>query len=602
MTRTLRMSSALLVLSLCSLVFASPNARLRFQARSFANSSTQTSTLSSSTVSSSSTTTWSTTWSTTSTSSHTLSSSSSSSSSTDSTITSFTSTTTTYSNTSVLDLEFLEPTTIIQGNTTIVGLPGPTITTPPNFDLTGLGQLDPALSSYIVENNIYSIDWADFIGFKNGSLIFKHPDLAPNATACPTFWVFPDEDEGDFVEIVTVMATSSQFCQTATLTLPPPPPAPQPLIVNGTNGTVLASSVLESTVLASTTSATKKVSTVYAQQPFTTPDFNSAATHKFTAVAIATASVDFGTPAQPIQPTQAIPGKVDTPSGVNNIDNAIASAIAHLFPDSSPSNGGPGQPKNSGSPGDNGSGAVISNILGAYIASALSGGTPGQINLPPQQGQVNGISYSVGPTAIVVNGKTYSPAAPTTIALPNGQTANIGPNGLTINNNFIPINSDGSTIQNPTSGSFNGVSYTITPGGSIVINGQTLSPSSPTSITLPGGQIVSIGPNGLVVDGTLLPLGLGPVTKMPLGLGLASATTTGPVTTSRSNSSGTASSTGSTSSKTTTITSSTATTSSASKTATTTSPKKAAAPGDKDPITLGTVLIVGLSSVLIAWL
>ncbi|KAH0547901.1 hypothetical protein GP486_008358, partial [Trichoglossum hirsutum] len=405
------------------------------------------------------------------------------------------------------------------------------------------------------------------------------------------------------------------------------------------------------------------------------------------------------------------PGKSNIES---NINNDISNAIAQLYPGSSPPNGNPSQPQNPSSPGDSGSNAIISNVLGSYIASIFSGsssenpGNPGNPGTPgsnvPSQGQVDGISYSVGSSQIVVDGKTYSPAAPTVVTLPNGQTANIGPNGLSIGNNFVPINPGGNpgspsqgningvpysltpngivvsgttystsqptsvtlpngqnlvigpggtvqiggttvptfsqsgntngvsytitpsgivisgttyplsqptsvtlpngqtlvigpngvvqiggtTIQVPTSGTFNGISYSITPSGSIVINGQTLSPSTPTSITLPGGHVVTIGPNGLVIDGTTVPVTLGssPTSAKPQGMGVTTAISTGSITTSGS----TVSSTGS-SSKTSSSSRSSSSTSaaSASKTA---APKKAAGTKDRDLMPLGTVLVI----------
>ncbi|KAI9858567.1 MAG: hypothetical protein M1813_007372 [Trichoglossum hirsutum] len=840
MARTLRLSFSLLIASLCSLVFASPDNHLRFRALSFANSSSSSTEFSSSTSSSTSSTT----------------------SSSVSRTTSFTGTTSTLSNTSIPVFE-PKSTTIIDGNSTAVGIPGPTITEPPNFDLSGLGAFDPALSSYIVAHNLYSINWADLIGLNNGSLVYKQPSSESNTTSCPSFWVFPtpeiiDPEEVTVVQIVTISADSFEFCGTTTYTPPPPPPPPSrpqgilPPSHNNTGNvtafpttTNVAASSLASSPNPNPTKKTKTIMSSVWQEPAVAFEPEPTATD---AIPKQTAPPTLEPPPPTFEAPQPVPGSNgNNPSsngnnpgsngnnpgsngnnpgsngnnpgsngnnpgsngnnpGSNgnnpgssavesNLNDGIASAIAHLFPGSSPSNGGPGQPQNPSPPGDSSAAGIISNVLGAYIASVFSGGSPGTPNAPgtpgnpgnpgsniPSEGQVNGIPYSVGSAAIVVDGKTYSPATPTVVTLPNGQSANIGPNGLSIGNSFVPINPGntggspgspsqgningvpysltpngivisgttystsqptsvtlpngqtlavgpggtvqiggttvptlsqsgntngvpytitpsgivisgttyslsqptsvtlpngqtlvvgpggtvqiggttvptlsqsgntngvpytitpsgivisgttyslsqptsvtlpngqtlvigangmvqigGTTIQVPTSGSFNGISYTITPSGSIVINGQTLSPSSPTSITLPGGHVISIGPNGLIIDGTTVPvtLGLGPSTNMPHGMGVttATATSTGSVTTSRPTGSS-SSETTSSSSKTTTTSSTTSSTSaaSASKTA---APKKAAAVRDRDLTPLGTVLIVGLSSVLIAWL
>ncbi|KAI9771890.1 MAG: hypothetical protein M1840_001660 [Geoglossum simile] len=741
MSRSLRRSSALLVLLLYRLASASPDARPRFQARSFLNSSVQTT--SSSTTTTSTTTTLITTTPTDSTTNTLITTTPTDSTTTTlitTTPTDSTTTTTTISSSTIsngttedpnADKELQFTTIFLDNNATIVGLPGATLTDPPNFDLDDLSALDYKLSNWIVAHSQYSIDWADVIGFRDdGSPVFGHPN-ATQSSRCPTFWAFPEptivpDPDGEpmptITEIVTVMTTSPQFCETSTI---------EPPEYMGTRTDVEVPYM---------TSATKKVTaTVYLEDPSLTivnaPTDNSAefpgenAEGKFTATLNAAdmgvppvTFQDHATPVVPNKPeaTPVVPNKPEEANPVKpDFNNILANAITRAFANPAPSNNP--APQLNPPPNGNGSPGAISTKLGAIIASAFNGVIPNQNGSPPppsppQQGQVNGISYSVGPAAIVIDGKTYSPTAPTAVSLPNGQVANIGPGGLTIGNTFVPTNPDGSvspsqgvingvpytltpngivisgntysssqptsiplpggqtlvigpggsfqiggvtvpgsspgssgvisgvpyTIQpggivisgttfstsQPTSvtlpngqtlvigpggtvqiggtnvplvtsGSLNGISYSITPGGSIVINGQTLNPASATAITLPDGHIVTLGPSGLTIDGTPVPLTLGSgKTKGPLPMNPATTTTTtsGQTTTSRS---GTASSTRSSTS---TTSSRSATTTSPPKATTTAKPKKGVALGDRDLISLGTVLIVGLSSVLIALL
>ncbi|KAL8924116.1 MAG: hypothetical protein Q9208_004253 [Pyrenodesmia sp. 3 TL-2023] len=47
----------------------------------------------------------------------------------------------------------------------------------------------------------------------------------------------------------------------------------------------------------------------------------------------------------------------------------------------------------------------------------------------PQTGEVNGATYSIGPSGVVVNGKTIDYATPTTVAIASGKVVVVGPSG-----------------------------------------------------------------------------------------------------------------------------------------------------------------------------
>src|SRR5204863_2547825 len=107
---------------------------------------------------------------------------------------------------------------------------------------------------------------------------------------------------------------------------------------------------------------------------------------------------------------------------------------------------------------------------------------------PSSQGQVNGVPYSITPGGIVISGVTYPMSQPTSVTLPNGQTLVIGSNGLVqIGGVTVP------SLMGPSvwAGAVNGINYQINPDGTIVVNGQTLNLATPTSVTLPGGKVVT---------------------------------------------------------------------------------------------------------------
>src|SRR5439155_1680698 len=63
--------------------------------------------------------------------------------------------------------------------------------------------------------------------------------------------------------------------------------------------------------------------------------------------------------------------------------------------------------------------------------------------------------------------------------------------------------------------------YRMNPDGTIVVNGQTLNLATPTSVTLPGGKVVTIGPNGISFDGTVIPFPAGLAAAMPTAMTVA---------------------------------------------------------------------------------
>jgi hypothetical protein len=186
------------------------------------------------------------------------------------------------------------------------------------------------------------------------------------------------------------------------------------------------------------------------------------------------------------------------------------------IPGSSNSNGGSSNSGGSGGSGSGGSGGSGGNPKDGSGPTGTSNGPPSSLK---PSGVINGISYSISNSGIVIAGQTLSPAKPTTIALPGGHTAEIGPDGLSVDNVFVPIDSGNTPYSGaPSSGMISGVPYSFTPNG-IIVDGQTYSVSQPTTVNLPGGGRLSIQQGGVVkINNVPVPLpGSGDAGSPPSG-------------------------------------------------------------------------------------
>ena len=224
---------------------------------------------------------------------------------------------------------------------------------------------------------------------------------------------------------------------------------------------------------------------------------------------------------------------------------------------------------------------AIPGALGTIVFNGQTlaiGPTDGRarVTLPPVPGitaaptvvTLAGNTFSLGPSAAIIGGSTYSfqaGQAPTTI-VDNGRQITIGPNGVQVDGTLLPaptppprfseVTAGGLTFSVGASGAvIDGHTFTIEPGSTpftTIVNGQTISigpqgiglasttvgllPPEPTySVVTAGGLTFSVGPSGAVIGGqtfTIKPGGSPTTTVIngqtisigPNGIGLASTT------------------------------------------------------------------------------
>ena len=122
----------------------------------------------------------------------------------------------------------------------------------------------------------------------------------------------------------------------------------------------------------------------------------------------------------------------------------------------------------------------------------------------PATGVFHGESYIIEPSGVlVIGGKTFVAASPTTATLADGKTIIIGPDGASFQDApgvTLPVGVPNSATPPPRTGSIQGESYSIGSNGVVVIGGKTLSVASPTTATLPDGKVVIVGPSGISVQ------------------------------------------------------------------------------------------------------
>ncbi|KAH0548641.1 hypothetical protein GP486_007815 [Trichoglossum hirsutum] len=422
-----------------------------------------------------------------------------------------------------------------------------TITQAPNYDFAALPV---QLADWILDNRYYSIDWAQVIVVNTSSLSFngRPPPQTPwsgNGT-CMTWWDLREDlfksphtntEDGQLVlKTIFVNATEPDFCTSTALAS-----VKQEMLRRNALSEWLearAISLQGRTVVSGGGGAYTKMTVSYLSQPQVALDIGSEG--KVTAQGEANPTLNFENPTVPGPSPAGSPGNPapapspqsqnqQTPDQINNAVNAgIAQAINNLFPDSppkapsqdNPSPQGPAPPnpipQNGNSDNSQGIGAFVASLFGG-VPSNDGNGNPGGNS--PQQGQVNGVPYSIAPGGIVISGVTYSTSQPTSVNLPGGQTLVVGANGV--------VQIGGATVPSPMgpspplSGTVNGITYSINPDGTIVVNGQTLNIATPTSITLPGGKVVTVGPNGISFGGTVIPFPSGLAALMPTAMTVA---------------------------------------------------------------------------------
>lgn len=120
----------------------------------------------------------------------------------------------------------------------------------------------------------------------------------------------------------------------------------------------------------------------------------------------------------------------------------------------------------------------------------------------------DGITVSLAPSAVVLNGQTNSiqPGMTPVLTEVNGQTVSIGPEGVQVASTTIPLPKAANTAgyEVVTQG---GLTFSLAPSA-VVYDGQThsIQPGmAPFTSTLQG-QVVNIGPQGLEIASTTIPL------------------------------------------------------------------------------------------------
>lgn len=130
-------------------------------------------------------------------------------------------------------------------------------------------------------------------------------------------------------------------------------------------------------------------------------------------------------------------------------------------------------------------------------------GIPNSANSPARTGKIHGEPYSMGSNGVVVvGGKTFTAASPTTATLADGKIVIVGPSGILVQEGHSSGIAESVTMP-PQTGMFKGEPYTIGPDGAIFIGGKSFATASPTTATLADGKIVVVGPSGVSVQDAL---------------------------------------------------------------------------------------------------
>ncbi|KAI4214912.1 MAG: hypothetical protein LQ351_002625 [Letrouitia transgressa] len=129
-----------------------------------------------------------------------------------------------------------------------------------------------------------------------------------------------------------------------------------------------------------------------------------------------------------------------------------------------------------------------------------------RITPPPSPIVAEGVTLSVGSSAVVVGSRTYPINAGQQYSNIEfqGHTINIGPDGIILASTTIPLPPSQQTSSVVTRGS---LTLTLFPSSAIAA-GHTyfLDSSSPATTTVIDGQLITIGPSGVEFEGTTAPL------------------------------------------------------------------------------------------------
>lgn len=119
---------------------------------------------------------------------------------------------------------------------------------------------------------------------------------------------------------------------------------------------------------------------------------------------------------------------------------------------------------------------------------------------PPPTGVIQGETYSLGADGVVViGGKTFSVASPTTATLADGKVIIVDPSGVSILESPVSALEESVTLS-PQTGILNGETYSVGPHGTVFIGGTSFATASPTTATLSDGKIVVVDTSGVSIQ------------------------------------------------------------------------------------------------------
>ena len=147
-----------------------------------------------------------------------------------------------------------------------------------------------------------------------------------------------------------------------------------------------------------------------------------------------------------------------------------------------------------------------SQIVGPATTIALSDSPEGGNGAQPSAITTGGLTFSLGPSAAIVGPSTYSflPGQTPAKITDNGQTITVGPKGVQFGSVDIPIPTDSSSYSEMVEGD---LTFSVAPS-KVVLDGHTNDISSGMApiTTVIDGQTVSIGPQGVGLASTTVPL------------------------------------------------------------------------------------------------
>ena len=114
-----------------------------------------------------------------------------------------------------------------------------------------------------------------------------------------------------------------------------------------------------------------------------------------------------------------------------------------------------------------------------------------------------GLTFFVGPSAAVIDGKTFTigPGSSPITTVINGQTISIGPNGVGLATTTVALPQSFSTV---TAG---GLTFSVGPSAAVIAGHTfSIGPNTPSTTTVINGQTISIGPNGIGLATTTIAL------------------------------------------------------------------------------------------------